>query len=461
MKIKILVIAALTFLSVQGIAQKETPPSGGEPKNFNLPEKTTFELGNGLSVTLVQYGTIPKATIQAVVKTGNIHENSDQVWLADLMGDLMAEGNVTDEGVDLNDALAKMGGELNVAVRRNTTTISADVLAEFTDDFVKLLAKTIMTPAFPESEVARLKNDLKRQVNVSKTRPQSQANESFQKLIYPEHPYGRVFPTEEMIDSYDLETIKAFYNDNFGAKRTHVYVSGVFDESQVKSAIETAFADWKEGTTTEYDVPEVAEAASIEVLDRPGAPQSTIYFGLPVIDPSDDDYIPLMVTDALLGGSFGSRITANIREDKGYTYSPRSVISDGYRSSVWREQADVTTEFTGATLNEIVKEIRTLQNEPPPKEELDGIKNYMAGLFVLRNSTRGGIIAQLAFLDEHDLPESFLTERVKKIYEVTPEKVNEVMKEYIRPEDMTLVVVGDRSVIDSQLDEFKSTIDNL
>src|SRR5690606_7188571 len=131
----------------------------------------------------------------------------------------------------------------------------------------------------------------------------------------------------------------------------------------------------------------------IAVIDRPNAPQTTIMLGLPTLDPSKEDYVPLAVTNSLLGGSFGSRITSNIREDKGYTYSPRSVISTGYRVALWYEQADVTSEHTGASLQEISKEIKRLQSEPPSAEELKGIQNYEAGVFVLQNSTPQGIIS--------------------------------------------------------------------
>src|SRR5690606_6573390 len=168
----------------------------------------------------------------------------------------------------------------------------------------------------------------------------------------------------------------------------------------------------------------------VAIIDRPGAPQTTIMLGLPTVDPSHPDYGPLTVANSLLGGSFGSRITSNIREDKGYTYSPRSVISTGYRTALWYEQADVTSEHTGASLQEIANEIKRLQEEPPPADELQGIQNYEAGVFVLQNSTPQGIISQLNFIDFHGLDESFLTDRVKNIHNVTPEKVQQMARDY-------------------------------
>jgi predicted Zn-dependent peptidase len=160
------------------------------------------------------------------------------------------------------------------------------------------------------------------------------------------------------------------------------------------------------------------------------------------------------VTDALLGGSFASRITSNIREAKGYTYSPNSQVSTRYRDAYWVEVADVTTAVTGPSLKEIFYEIDRLRKEPPTEDELQGIKNYLAGIFVLQNSNRFGVINQLAFLDLHGLDEKYLTTYVQKVFAVTPKDVQRVAQTYLIDDKMTLVVVGDRGKIADQLGPF-------
>jgi predicted Zn-dependent peptidase len=175
---------------------------------------------------------------------------------------------------------------------------------------------------------------------------------------------------------------------------------------------------------------------------------------MPVPDPSSPDFVPLLVTNALLGGSFGSRITSNIRERKGYTYSPRSLVSDRPKDAHWVEIADVTTKDTGASLKEIFAEIDRLRSEPPPAAELQGIQNYLAGTFVLQNSSRAGIIGRLQFLDLHGLPDAYLTGFVARVHAVTPEDVTRIAKTYLKPEETTIVVVGDRKEIDEQLKPF-------
>ncbi|MBT8314677.1 MAG: insulinase family protein [Maribacter sp.] len=454
MKKSILYILTLIVITTMVNAQeKEMPPKGGEPKDFNLPEKEVVSYDNGLTLVMVPYGSIPKATIRFSVKAGNINEEENQVWLADLMADLLEEGSLTKTSKQIADEMAGMGGNLNIGVGVHTSSISSAVLYEFAPNAIELMADVLRNPKWPAEELGRLKDDIKRDLAVRLSRPRAQAMKDFFATIYPDHPYGRYYPTDQMIDSYTLEDIKQFYESNFGAKRTTIYIAGNFDKEKVKAAVDRSMSDWREGSESNYPIASPVTSNTVQIIDRPNAPQSTIYYGLPVVDPSNEDYIALDITNSILGGSFASRITSNIREDKGYTYSPRSSIQENYKSGIWFESADVTTEHTGASLFEINKEIEKLQNEPPTQEEMDGIINYESGIYVLQNSTPNGIIGQLIFLDTHDLDESFLSNKVKNMHAISPEKVQEMTKKYIRPEKMTLIVVGDKNKIEHQIQE--------
>jgi zinc protease len=184
------------------------------------------------------------------------------------------------------------------------------------------------------------------------------------------------------------------------------------------------------------------------LVDRPDAVQSTLRIGqkLPV-SPGDKDYLPLQVTNSLLGGSFTSRITNNIREQKGYTYSPFSNVTNRYHTAWWQESADVTTQHTGDSVREIVAEIDRLRKEPPDPKELKGTQNYMGGIFVFQNTSNNGIVNQLSFLDLHGLSEDFLKTYIAKINAVTREDVQRVTETYLNPAKMTYVVVGDKAKV--------------
>src|SRR5215475_11329503 len=208
---------------------KEKPPAGGPPKAFKLPKVEKFTLPNGLQVTLVPFGSIPKVMIDVTVRAGNLNESAQQVWLADFTGELMKEGTASRTSEQVAQQAAGMGGAVSVNVGPDVTQISGDVLSEFAPQMAQLLADVVQHPLLPDSEVARLKQDFQRQLSVQKSQPQTLARERFYQALYPNHPYGRILSTDSTINSFTAQMAKKFYDDNFGAARTHIYVAGKFD----------------------------------------------------------------------------------------------------------------------------------------------------------------------------------------------------------------------------------------
>jgi predicted Zn-dependent peptidase len=289
------------------------------------------------------------------------------------------------------------------------------------------------------------------------SRPQTIAVVRFRKILYGDHPYSVVLPSEADVKKIGIQDVKNYVAANFNPRRVHIYVAGKFDLPAVKKAIADSLGTWTaSGAARATQVPKPNPQRVLEVVDRPGAPQSTIMIGLPVATADSPDAIPLQVTNALLGGSFNSRITANIREQKGYTYSPQGAISNRYRDSYWLEQADVTTKFTGASLKEVVGEINRLASEPPSAEELKGIQAYLSGLFILRNSSRGALISQLQNVDALGLGDDYLTTYVARVNAVTPPDVQKMTAQYLKSPSMTIVVVGDKSKITEELAPYES-----
>jgi predicted Zn-dependent peptidase len=453
MKKIIFQITLLVILVYGGFAnaQKEKPPFGGTPEDFKLPAKKEISLPNGMHSTLVKYGTLPKVNISLIIKTGNIHEAANQVWLADLLARMMNQGTPSMNASALAKKVAGMGGEISINAGSDEFTISASALSEYAPQLIKIIADIVTNPALPASEIERLKNDLKRQLTVSKSVPQSIAQEKFFSSVYGDHPYGRVYPTMEMLNSYTVDDVKNFFDKNIGAKRSVLYVVGNYDEAEVNKAINESFKNWKSGPDVNYPAAHPVATGAANIVDRKGAPQTTVMMGLPILSPKDKDYVAMDITNSLLGGSFASRITSNIRESKGYTYSPFSTIDDHPSTpSLWYEEADITSEHTIDAINEIKSEITKLQNAPPLQDELLGIQRYAAGIFVLQNSSPGGIIGQLNFIDLYGLSDNYLTNHVKDIYAVTPQQVSQLTKKYITPDKMTIVLVGDEASIKEQ-----------
>src|ERR1700674_1059317 len=239
-------IFATSYASAQAPApsQKQTPPVGGAPKPFNVPAHETYALANGLRVTLLPYGNIPKVAVRA----GNLNEPQDVLGVADITGELLKEGTKTLSAQALAEAAAQMGSSLSVTVGADESAIDMDVLSEYGGRAGALVSDGVVHPALPESELARLKANLLRQVLVAKSRPGQIALARFRKLLYGDHPYGEILPTEASLNKITIDDARKFYAANYGAERAHLYVAGKFDVAEVKKAIAAGFSDWGKGT---------------------------------------------------------------------------------------------------------------------------------------------------------------------------------------------------------------------
>jgi len=280
----------------------------------------------------------------------------------------------------------------------------------------------------------------------------------FREIMYGSHPFARIYPPDSMLRAFTVERVRDFYTKNYTAKRAHLYISGVYDQGVVEKAVRDAFSGWPAGMPPTEMPAKIAAAHQVAVVDRPKSVQSAMLMGVPGPNPSSPDWIKMQVTDALLGGAFGSRITANIREDKGYTYTPYSFLLARRDGTIWLEGADVTTNVTGASLSEINKEVNRLRTAAPPAQELDGIKNYLAGTFTITNSNRSGIISQLGFVDLYGLGDSYVTSYIKNVLAVTPEDVRATAEKYIDPNKMSVAIVGDKRLVEPQLGKAKPVV---
>ena len=376
---------------------------------------------------------------------------SEQRWISDVVATLLKEGTATRSSEQLARETADMGGTIFTAAANDKVTIGGEVLSEFDTRFLALIADVVLSPKFAAEDLEKIRANKIRELAINRAQAGTQALEKFREIIFPDHAFGSIMPTETLLKSYTLADVKSFYYNQYGAARTHLYVVGQFDTAKVRDAIDKSFGKWKKGPEPIRSIPTITAKRSLTVVDRPGSPQSTIYMGMPAVSPSDADFIKFTVMDSLLGSSFGSRITSNIRENKGYTYSPGSIVWNRYKIGYWLETADVSTESTGASVKEILYEIDRLQKEPPTEAELQGIKNYLVGIYVLQNSSRSGVIGQLESVNYNELAADYLDTYVRNLSAVTPADVSEMAKKYLLPAKMTMVVVGDKSKITDQL----------
>ncbi len=458
-------LAAVALLAAAAVAfaqatppHKEAPPAPGTPKDFRLPPRRTIDLPNGMKLTLVPYGRVPKVAIELEVRTGTIDEGPNDVALASVTADMLREGTTTRGAADISRQAADMGGGLSVNSGAEVVSIGGEVLSEFAPTFVALIAEVARNPRLDSVDLRRILDKHVRDNAMALAQPGTLAQKKYREMTYGSHPFARIFPEEPQLRAITVDRVRAFHAANYSAARAHLYVSGIYDARAVEKAVRDAFRDWPAGSPPTVNPPAPVARRHLELIDRPKAVQSSMWMGLPVSDPSQPDWVALTVTDALLGGSFGSRITTNIREDKGYTYSPFSFVWARKGSAQWVEVADVTTDVTGASLKEIIAEMERLRAEPPSAQELTGIKNNLAGVFAIQNSSRAGVIGQLQFTDLHGLGTDYLQYYVRNILAVTPEQVQAVARKHLDPQKLSIAIVGDRKIVEPQLGAFRPIV---
>jgi zinc protease len=441
-----------------GQARRETPPAAGTPKPFRVPPRRTITLGNGMKLTLVPYGRVPKTAIELELRTGSIDEGPTDVSLGAVTADMLLEGSATRSAQDISRQAAEMGGALSATSGAEAVSIGGEVLSSFATGYVALIADVVRNPRFAEADLKRILDKHVRDNAIALSQPGALAQKKFREISYGDHPFARILPEESIVRGFTVERVRAFHGTNYGAARAHLYVSGVFNASAIEKAVREAFDSWAAGSPATVNPPVPVARRQLEVIDRPASVQSSMWLGLPVSDPSKTDWLALAVTDALLGGAFGSRITANIREAKGYTYSPFSFVWSRKGAAHWVEVADVTTNVTGPALQEIIGEMERLRADAPPEQELTGIKNNLAGVFTVQNSSRSGLIGQLQFSDLHGLGEDYLRNYVSGILAITPADVRATAQKHLDPTKLSIAIVGDKKVIEPQLGAFKPIV---
>jgi zinc protease len=449
------VLFACLFASARP-ARAAEPPDVKLPDRVPPPQMQTFKLDNGLAVTILPFGDVPKVDVRLAINTGNVDEGPKQTWLSDLAGLLLELGTSELDAVALQRRAGEWGGEVGVTVEPDTMWVGGSVLSEHAPALVELISQIVEQPRLPEKEIPRLQGDLIRQVTLAKSQPQPIADAVLAAEMYPGHAYGRMFPTEAMIRSYDLAQVKKFLDAHVHAGRAHLYIAGKLDPAAAEKAARAAFADWRGGKPAPDRRARPRTGRAIHFVERAGAIQSTMRVALPGVLPTHPDYVPLLVTNRLLGGYFSSRITSNIREQKGYTYSPFSTLTTRDGAVHWVQQADVKTDVTGAALKEIEGEMMRLGREPPPAAELDAVVANLVGTFLIGQSSRQGRLSWRRFLDLHGLPRDF--DYVAQIRAVTPEAVSRMARKYIAPARMTVVIVGDSKQVLPQLEGIARTV---
>jgi zinc protease len=452
-------VARATLTAVEPRITPDAPfrhklPEAGPRHDFKVPPVKRLRLRNGLPVILAESHKLPLVNVNLVVKTGSSANPKDKAGLASLVANMLDEGTKKRTAKEIAAEINKLGATLSTYATWDASAIALSTMSDNVDRALPVWADVAMAPTFPEEDFKRVVDNLLSSLAQRKDYPSVVASQVFARSLWGEgHPFG--WPdtgTPTSVAAIDRADVKRFYDAHYAPNNAVLVVSGDITEKQIHSLIEPLLAGWKPKKVVPLKLAKgsAPEKTGVVLVDKAGAPQSSIRVGLPGIERKNPDYYRALVTNQILGGTF-RRLTMNLRESKGWTYGINSQFDARKQGGPWVVSGEFVAAHTADAVDEIIKEIEKLRAEDLTDKELGEVKDEIVGAFPARFATADQLASQMAGLAVYDLPPNELDTFTKKISAVSKADVRKTAQKYFRPDNLLIVVVGDRISNESSL----------
>src|SRR3974390_2086154 len=369
-------------------------PALSAERAVTWPKRTHAKLSNGMQVVLAEAHSIPKFHGELFFRSGEALVSDRSVGLAELTATVARTGTSARTSRQIEEDLRRLGADLGVSAGQDTSAISFAGLSEFAEPLLRLVNELSRDAACPQTEFERERRQKLEEVKLERTSPGFLASERLRKVLFGDHPYARISPTEQQVLAHKREDLLAVYREIYTPENTLLVMVGDFEPQSMLKLIEPIFGDWKgskPAAKSNRSLPQF-RGRRVFLVHNPGSVQTQILMGCHAITRKSPDWIPLGLTNSLYGGAFNSRLVMNIREDKGYTYSPRSGVSPLREHGYFSVSAAVRNDVVAASLTEIFYEIDKLRSLPVPQSELSDAQNYLSGVFSIGLARQGARI---------------------------------------------------------------------
>jgi zinc protease len=424
-------------------------PGLTKPRRPKLPTVAERQLGNGLRVVAVRRAGVPMVHARLRVPfAGRRADHLPKRWLLDAT---MLHGTEHHDRSGLAIAMQEIGGALAVSTDADRLLVRGESLKPGLPRMLELLAEVLTGATYPKDAVAGEAQRLKTQLRQRLSQPSEVAAEALRRRLYGEHPYGRELPDPDEVASVTAASVRSLHRRWVVPPGSLLVLVGDITPARALDQVERALGDWAGAATATAPPPAPPTGGDLTLVDRPGAVQSNLRLGGPSLPRTDDAYAALELANVVFGGYFASRLVQNIREDKGYTYSPRSSLSHGATSSAVVLEVDVATEVTGPALVEMAYELGRIATLPVTADELASAASYTSGILALSTATQSGLAATLETLLAAGLDVSWLRDHPARLAAVTAEEAREQAHRFLAPARLATVVVGDAARIGDEV----------
>lgn len=447
------VLLAINTLVAQPLDRSIRPKPGPAPE-VQIGNAQSFVSSNGIKVFVVENHKLPSVSYSIDFDI-RPEVQGDMTGYKDFIGDLLTAGTKNKSKDQFNKELDMLGATLSIG----NDGIYMQTLKKNSDKLLSLCAEVLTSPVFSQTELDKLKKQAKSGLAQQQDDPEAMSQNITSILNYGKnHPYGEV-ATEKTIDKITLAQCKKFFETYFRPNVAYMAVVGDITLEEAKKQVEKHFNKWekKDVPVAKYPNPKPPVGAAVGIVNKTGAVQSVIDVTYPIdMKQGSPDEIKLKVANGILGGGSTGRLFQNLRETHAWTYgSYSSVRSDElpYGGS-FSATANSTTSASDSSVAEILKEMSRLRNELVPDEQLQGVKNYMAGTFALGLEDPRTLARYAINEKKFNMPKDYYKNYLKNLEAVTAKDVQEVAKKYIKPGVAYITVAGDKKAIAEKLKQF-------
>jgi predicted Zn-dependent peptidase len=437
--------AAKKAAAVEG--PRAIPTVGPMPK-LRVPTPAVRVLPNGLTVIAVRRPGIPLVQARMVLPTSRPKISLAEKARQRVLGRTLLGGTSTRTQAEIADQLQRLGGNLSAGADAEDLTITGTALSVHLPALLATIHEVLTDAAFPKEVVVTERSRTAQELQVARTQPEVQAAIAFGARVFGGHPYGEGLPEPEDVEKVTASQLSSYLKGRVGPMGGNLVLVSDLTTKRVLDLAERALGGWTSGSPAQtLPTPPQPEPGPIVLIDRPGSVQTSIRVGGIVPGRAHPDNPALALATTVFGGYFSSRLVHNLREDKGWTYSPHAGIDHLIAASQLSISADVGTEFTAPALVEITHELGRMASVAVDQAELDSARSYRSGALAIGLQTQSGLATQLAVLAAGGLDASYLEGLPGRFAQVTVDDVLRAAQTHLAPARLVTVLVGDAEKI--------------
>ncbi|MEP6508527.1 MAG: pitrilysin family protein [Gemmatimonadales bacterium] len=432
------------------------PPAAGALRPYASPTVETFTLANGLKVLLVERHSLPIVSARFVVDAGAIREPADKNGLAYLTADLLSEGAAGLTGAQIAEKMADLGASFGTSGNNSSAFVTVTSLPDVFTRALTLGATTLISPTLSEGDFGRMRTTAIASYQQGQSTVNGIAAKVFAKAIYdPSVAYSRLSGgTASSLATLTRDDIVNWHKTMYSPRNTTLILIGDLTPSAARAAAEKAVGSWTgTGPTLQPFVGKAlpGQPNRVILVDRPGSVQSAIIVGQAAPGYGSADYLPLVASARVIGGSGSARLNMNLREKHGWTYGAFSSYSPQVGVGSYSLSSAVRSNATDSALAEAVREFKRIAAEPVPATELNDQVGSIIASFPSSVQTVQGLMGRINEVVVYGLPLDYYSTYRERLAAVNSGDVSRVGASLLKPDDLTMIVVGDLKTIETPI----------